>query len=62
VIRRIVNNESVNGLFNTWKLAKTLTKSSKRTTNMRFADPKNDFAFKKIFGNENHKEILISPP
>jgi predicted transposase/invertase (TIGR01784 family) len=27
---------------------------------MQFADPKNDFAFKKIFGNENHKEILIS--
>ena len=27
---------------------------------MRFADPKNDLAFKKIFGNEQHKEILIS--
>ncbi|MBL0711115.1 MAG: PD-(D/E)XK nuclease family transposase, partial [Colwellia sp.] len=27
---------------------------------MRFADPKNDLAFKKIFGNEAHKEILIS--
>ena len=27
---------------------------------MRFADPKNDLAFKKIFGNENKKEILIS--
>jgi len=27
---------------------------------MRFADPKNDIAFKKIFGNENKKEILIS--
>jgi predicted transposase/invertase (TIGR01784 family) len=27
---------------------------------MRFADPKNDVAFKKIFGDENHKEVLIS--
>jgi len=27
---------------------------------MRFADPKNDIAFKKIFGDENHKEVLIS--
>ena len=27
---------------------------------MKFADPKNDVAFKKIFGNENKKEILIS--
>ena len=27
---------------------------------MKFADPKNDLAFKKIFGNENHKNILIS--
>ncbi len=27
---------------------------------MRFADPKNDLAFKKIFGDENHKNILIS--
>jgi len=27
---------------------------------MRFADPKNDLAFKKIFGSEQHKEILIS--
>ena len=27
---------------------------------MRFADPKSDIAFKKIFGNENQKEILIS--
>ena len=27
---------------------------------LRFADPKNDLAFKKIFGNENKKEILIS--
>ena len=27
---------------------------------MRFVDPKNDIAFKKIFGDENHKEILIS--
>jgi len=25
---------------------------------MKFADPKNDLAFKKIFGNENHS-ILI---
>ena len=27
---------------------------------MKFADPKNDLAFKKIFGNEKHKNILIS--
>ena len=27
---------------------------------MRFADPKNDLAFKKIFGNLKHKNILIS--
>ena len=27
---------------------------------MTFADPKNDLAFKKIFANEKHKEILIS--
>ena len=27
---------------------------------MRFADPKSDIAFKKIFGNENRREILIS--
>ncbi len=27
---------------------------------MKFADPKNDLAFKKIFGNEQHKSILIS--
>lgn len=27
---------------------------------MEFADPKSDIAFKKVFGNENKKEILIS--
>jgi predicted transposase/invertase (TIGR01784 family) len=27
---------------------------------MKFADPKNDIAFKKVFGDENHKNILIS--
>ena len=27
---------------------------------MKFADPKNDLAFKKIFGDEQHKNILIS--
>jgi predicted transposase/invertase (TIGR01784 family) len=27
---------------------------------MKFADPKNDIAFKKIFGDENKKEVLIS--
>lgn len=27
---------------------------------MKFVNPKNDIAFKKIFGNENKKEILIS--
>ncbi|MDQ7023679.1 MAG: PD-(D/E)XK nuclease family transposase [Candidatus Gracilibacteria bacterium] len=26
---------------------------------MRYLDPKNDVAFKKIFADENHKEILI---
>ena len=26
----------------------------------RFLDPKNDFAFKHIFGNEKHKNLLIS--
>jgi len=27
---------------------------------MQFADPKNDLAFKKLFGDEQHSEILIS--
>jgi len=27
---------------------------------MKFVDVKNDIAFRKIFGNENKKEILIS--
>ena len=27
---------------------------------MRFANIKNDIAFKKVFGSENHKNILIS--
>ena len=27
---------------------------------MRFISPQNDFAFKRIFGNEQHKEVLIS--
>ena len=27
---------------------------------MKFADPKNDLAFKKIFGNSKHTNILIS--
>jgi len=27
---------------------------------MQFADPRTDFAFKKIFGNENAKDVLIS--
>ena len=27
---------------------------------MIFVNPKNDFAFKKIFGSEQHKNILIS--
>jgi len=27
---------------------------------MRFVDPRNDLAFKKIFGSEKHKDILIS--
>jgi len=32
----------------------------KKGTTMQFADPKNDLAFKKIFGNTQHKKILIS--
>jgi len=31
-----------------------------KETQMKFADPKNDLAFKKIFGNEKHTNILIS--
>lgn len=27
---------------------------------MKFVNPRNDVAFKKIFGNEEHTEILIS--
>ena len=27
---------------------------------MQFASPKSDIAFKKVFGDENHKEVLIS--
>ena len=27
---------------------------------MKFVNPRNDIAFKKIFGNEQHKEVLIS--
>ena len=27
---------------------------------VNFADPKNDLAFKKIFGNEQYPEVLIS--
>ena len=27
---------------------------------MKFISPQNDFAFKRIFGNEQHKEVLIS--
>ncbi|MGH7451734.1 MAG: Rpn family recombination-promoting nuclease/putative transposase, partial [bacterium] len=27
---------------------------------MKFADPRTDFAFKKIFGNEQAKDVLIS--
>ena len=27
---------------------------------MQFISPQNDFAFKRIFGNEQHKEVLIS--
>ena len=27
---------------------------------MKFADPKNDIAFKRIFGDEKHTEVLIS--
>ena len=32
----------------------------KKIMTMQFADIKNDIAFRKIFGNENKKEILIS--
>ncbi len=35
-------------------------KLNKDTRIMRFVDPKSNIAFKKIFGNENKKEILIS--
>jgi predicted transposase/invertase (TIGR01784 family) len=31
-----------------------------KSFNMKFADVKNDIAFRKIFGNENKKEVLIS--
>jgi predicted transposase/invertase (TIGR01784 family) len=34
--------------------------NQRESFNMKFVDPKNDLAFKKIFGNENKKEILIS--
>ena len=27
---------------------------------MKFLDPKNDIAFKKIFGNEHHKNLTIN--
>lgn len=27
---------------------------------MKFVDPRNDVTFKKIFGNEHHKEVLIA--
>lgn len=27
---------------------------------MKFVDVKNDVAFRKVFGNENRKEVLIS--
>jgi hypothetical protein len=27
---------------------------------MKFLDPKNDIAFKKIFGDENHKNLTIN--
>ena len=27
---------------------------------MRFLNPKTDFAFKKIFGSEQHREVLLS--
>ena len=29
---------------------------------MQFISPQNDFAFKRIFGNEQHKEVLIRKP
>ena len=37
-----------------------LFKYNKGLATMKSADPKNDLAFKKIFGDENHKNILIS--
>jgi predicted transposase/invertase (TIGR01784 family) len=33
---------------------------TKKTTEFKFVDPRNDVAFRKIFGDENKKEILIS--
>jgi len=38
----------------------SLYKTIRRACAMQFADPRTDFAFKKIFGNEQAKEVLIS--
>jgi predicted transposase/invertase (TIGR01784 family) len=37
-----------------------MNNKSKKTTELKFVDPRNDVAFRKIFGDENKKEILIS--
>ncbi len=29
------------------------------TDRLKFIDPKNDVAFKKIFGDENHRDVLL---
>ena len=41
-------------------ISKIYAKIPSQGASMQFADPKNDLAFKKIFGNDKHKNILIS--
>jgi len=42
------------------KTAWSICKINLKGNQMKFADPKNDIAFKKIFGDEHKKEILLS--
>jgi hypothetical protein len=37
-----------------------MNNKSKKPIEFKFVDPRNDVAFRKIFGDENKKEILIS--
>ncbi|MGD2090109.1 MAG: Rpn family recombination-promoting nuclease/putative transposase [Candidatus Aminicenantes bacterium] len=37
-----------------------MNNKSKKPTEFKFVDPRNDVAFRKIFGDENKKDILIS--